>query len=67
MSYKAKNVDTDKVLAAIDRDREYFERQRSSDVHGIEQYYKGIQKGLDIAEGYFKNASYEKDGENNEQ
>lgn len=63
MSYKAKSVDTDKVLAAIERDRDYFDKQRVRDVHGIEQYYKGIQKGLDIAEGYFKNASYEKDGE----
>ena len=63
MSYKAKNVDTDKVLAAIERDRDYFDKQRVRDVYGIEQYYKGIQKGLDIAEGYFENASYEKDGD----
>lgn len=64
MLYKAKGVDTDKVLKAIEDDRIHFERQKAFEIHGINKYYEGIQKGLDIAQGYFECSNYEKDGEN---
>lgn len=63
MSYKAKNVDTDKVLKAIENDRVHFERQKAFEIHGINKYYEGVQKGLNIAQGYFECSNYEKDGE----
>lgn len=63
MSYKAKNVDTDKVLKAIEDDRIHFERQKAFEINGINKYYEGIQKGLDIAQGYFECSNFEEDSE----
>lgn len=63
MSYKAKNVDIDKVLKAIEDDRIFFERQKAFEINGINKYYEGIQKGFDIAQGYFECSNYEKDSE----
>lgn len=66
MSYKAKNVDTNRVLKAIEDDRIHFERQKAFEIHGINKYYEGIQKGLDIAQGYFECSNYEKDNKSDE-
>ncbi len=59
--YKATNIDTDKALEAI----EYFRRRQSEiqqrELHGIQKYYEGIEKGLDLAEGIFECSNYEKD------
>lgn len=61
MGYKAKNIDTDKVLKAIEDDRVYYLKQQAIEIRGIEKYYEGLQKGLDIAQRYFECANYEKD------
>ena len=59
--YKATNIDTDKALEAI----EYLRRRQSEahqrELHGIQKYYEGIEKGLDLAEGIFECSNYEKD------
>lgn len=63
MTYKAKNVDTNKVLKAIERDEAHFLNQRAREIYGIEKYYEGLLKGLSVARGYFECSNYEKDGE----
>lgn len=59
--YKATNIDTDKALQAI----EYFRRRQSEihqrELHGIQKYYEGIEKGLNLAESLFECSNYEKD------
>lgn len=58
--YKARNIDTDKALAAIEADRRIFEEQRAKELKATERYYDGIQKGLDIAARLFECSNYEK-------
>ena len=58
--YKAKNVDTDKALAAIEKNRHYFEQLKSSELNAIDKYYAGIQRGLDMAEELFTCSNHEK-------
>ena len=58
--YKATNIDTDKALEAINAER--LSRQLESKIR-IEKeisYMEGLNKGLNIAEGLFKCANYEK-------
>lgn len=64
MAYKAKNIDTDKVLKAIEIDEAEFLKQREREIYGIEKYYEGLLKGLKVASSYFECSIYEKDGEN---
>lgn len=65
MAYKAKNIDTDKVLKAIECDEAEFLKQKTREIYGIEKYYEGLLKGLEVARGYFECSIYEKDGESN--
>lgn len=60
MIYKANNIDTDKALQAIEDSRRYQQEYERFERHGIEKYYMGIRKGLDIAEGLFNCSNYEK-------
>lgn len=59
--YKAKNIDTDKVLEAINESRicqeKYSQLRREKEI----SYMEGINKGLDIAESIFECSNYEKD------
>ncbi len=63
MAYKAKNIDTDKVLKAIESDEAEFLKQKTREIYGIEKYYEGLLKGLKLARGYFECSIYEKGGE----
>lgn len=59
--YKATNIDTDKALKAI----EYFRRRQNEthqrELYGIQKYYEGLEKGLELAESLFECSAYEKD------
>ena len=59
--YKAKNIDTDKALQAIEAYRLRKEYDYDRDLYGLKKYYAGIQAGLDFAENLFKCANYEKE------
>lgn len=58
--YKAKNIDTDKALEAIEKDRKFYEAMMVKERTAVEKYYEGIQKGLDIAARLFECSNYEK-------
>lgn len=60
MNYKAKNVDTDKALEHIERSRKYQDEAERLELAKVQKYYEGVRKGLDIAEGIFTCANYEK-------
>ena len=59
--YKAKNIDTDKALQAIEAYRRRKEYDYDRDLYGLKKYYDGIQAGLNFAESLFKCANYEKE------
>ena len=59
--YKAKNIDTDKALQAIEAYRRRKEYDYDRDSYGRQKYYDGFQAGLDFAESLFKCANYEKE------
>lgn len=59
--YKAKNIDTDKALQAIEAYRLRKEYDYDRDLYGLKKYYAGIQAGLDFAESLFECANYEKE------
>ena len=63
--YKAKNVDTDKALEALEKSREIQDRKRAAEIRETQKYYEGVCKGLDIAEEIFHCSYYEKDGGEN--
>lgn len=60
MNYKAKNVDTDKALKAINESRIYQERVANLKIEKERSFLEGVNKGLDIAEGIFECSNYEK-------
>lgn len=60
MNYKAKNVDTDKALEHIEWSRKYQDEAERLELAKVQKYYEGVRKGLDIAEGIFTCANYEK-------
>ncbi len=62
--YKATNIDTDKALKAIEAYRHQKANCCSREIHGIQKYYEGLQKGLDFAESLFECSNYEKDDNN---
>lgn len=64
--YKAKNVDTDKALEALEKARDIQDRKRAVEIREVQKYYEGVCKGLDIAEEIFHCSTYEKDGDDNE-
>ncbi len=59
--YKAKNIDTDKALEAIEAYRRRKEYDYDRDLYGLKKYYDGLKAGLDFAESLFKCANYEKE------
>lgn len=63
MSYKAKNVDTDKALEAINEARRYQAQKINEEIVEKRAYLEGVNKGLDIAESIFECSNYEKDSE----
>ena len=63
--YKAKNVDTDKALKAIDEARELHIARTETEIKEKRAFLQGLEKGLDIAESIFLCANYEKEGADN--
>lgn len=58
--YKAKNIDTDKALKAIEESRSYQEKDTQMRIEKAQSFLEGVNKGLDIAEGLFQCSNYEK-------
>ena len=58
--YKAKNVDTDKALEALDEARKIQERITNLEIAKLQAKLEGIYKGLSIAESIFTCSNYEK-------
>ena len=63
--YKAKNVDTDKALEAIEKARELHIARTETEIKEKRAFLQGLEKGLDIAESIFQCANYEKEGADN--
>lgn len=61
--YKATNIDTDKALEAIKRERALQERESQLRAEKERSFMEGLNKGLDIAEGLFDCSNYEKEEE----
>lgn len=59
--YKAKNIDTDKALQAIETYRIQNDHNYDRDFYALKKYYDGLKAGLDFAESLFKCANYEKE------
>ena len=59
--YKAKNIDTDKALQAIEDYRIQNDHNYDRDFYALKKYYDGLKAGLDFAESLFKCANYEKE------
>lgn len=59
MSYKAKQVDTDKALEYIRDSRRHQEQTEILELEKIKQFYMGVRKGLDIAEEIFMCSNFE--------
>lgn len=60
MSYKAKNVDTDKALKHIEWNRKYQEEMERLETAKVKKFYEGVREGLNIAEGIFECSNFEK-------
>lgn len=63
--YKAKNVDTDKALAALEESRVFQCGECGRKINELQKYYEGVARGLDIAEQIFYCSNYEKDCDEN--
>lgn len=63
MSYKAKNVDTDKALEYIEWNRKYREEMERLKIAKTKKFYEGVREGLNIAEGIFECSNFEKEEE----
>lgn len=61
MYYKAKNVDTDKALQAIDEARKIQRIKIDKEIAEKKAFLEGIEKGLDIAQSIFECSNYEKE------
>lgn len=59
--YKATNIDTDKALEAIESFRRSQSTAHQRELHGINKYYEGVEKGLELAERLFECSAYEKE------
>lgn len=64
--YKAKDIDTDKALKAIEESRSYQEKATQMRIEKEKSFLEGVNKGLDIAEGLFQCSNYEQDYEKEE-
>ena len=58
--YKAKNVDTDKALDAIDEARRAQEQIITLEIEKLRAKMEGVYLGLSIAESIFTCSNYEK-------
>ena len=61
MYYKAKNVDTDKALQAIDEARKIQRIKTDKEIAEKMAFLEGVEKGLDIAQSIFECSNYEKE------
>lgn len=61
--YKATNIDTDKALKAIEEFRRNKSLEQQRDFYGMQKYYDGVEKGLELAENLFECSNYEKEVE----
>lgn len=59
--YKATNIDTDKALEAIESFRHSKSLEHQKELYGIQKYYEGVEKGLELAESLFECSAYEKE------
>lgn len=59
--YKATNIDTDKALKAIEEFRRHNSLMQQREFYGIQKYYEGLEKGLELAESLFECSNYEKE------
>lgn len=60
MIYNAQNIDTEKALNALENSRRFQQQQEMTERAKTEAYYKGVYKGLEIAEDMFHCSNYEK-------
>lgn len=58
--YKATNIGTDKALEAIESFRRTKSLEHQKELYGIQKYYEGLEKGLELAERLFECSNYEK-------
>lgn len=61
MYYKAKDVDTDKALQAIDEARKIHRIKIDKEIAEKKAFLEGIEKGLNIAQSIFECSNYEKE------
>ena len=59
--YKAKNVDTDKALEALNEARKIQGQITNLEIAKLQAELEGIYKGLSIAEHIFMCSNYEKE------
>lgn len=59
--YKAKNVDTDKALKALDAALKIQREQTEIEIREKRAFLSGIEKGIYIAKSIFECSNYEKE------
>lgn len=64
MGYKAKNIDVDKFLEALEKYRNQQYEVETVERAKIEKFYEGVREGLRLAENMFYCSNYEKKGGN---
>ena len=60
MMYKAKNVDTDKALEALNEALKIQREIVEIEIKEKRAYLQGVEKGISIAESIFQCSNYEK-------
>lgn len=58
--YKAKNVDTDKALDALNESRVFWKSRIDVEIKEKQAFLAGVNRGLEIAESLFTCSNYEK-------
>lgn len=58
--YKAKNIDTDKALEALEQALKLQRENVEIEIKEKRAYLQGIEKGIGIAESIFQCSNYEK-------
>lgn len=58
--YKAKNVDTEKALNALDTALKIQRETVEIEIKEKRAYLQGVEKGIEIAQSIFKCSNYEK-------
>ena len=62
MGYKAKSIDVDKFLEALEDAKATQYEAESLELAQTKKYYEGVRKGISIAESMFYCSNYEKKG-----